>query len=109
MTKSGYPLTGSPYAISLLAFETQTIRFWTRVIHFNDLRLYESAPHWSFFLTPLHQFVPQSDQIKGLLLMRDAMLPERLNLPAVTGHPVSCYFAFSFTSVTLHPAFSIAF
>jgi len=32
MTKSGYPLTGSPYAISLLAFETQTIRFWTRLI-----------------------------------------------------------------------------
>ena len=31
MTKSAYPLTGSPYAISLLAFETQTIRFWTRV------------------------------------------------------------------------------
>ena len=29
--KSGYLVTGAPYALSLLAFETQTIRFWTRV------------------------------------------------------------------------------
>ena len=32
MTKSGYLVTGAPHAISLLAFETQTIRFWTRVM-----------------------------------------------------------------------------
>ena len=31
MTKSGYLVTGAPHALSLLAFETQTIRFWTRV------------------------------------------------------------------------------
>ena len=31
MTKSGYLVKGSPHALSLLAFETQTIRFGTRV------------------------------------------------------------------------------
>ena len=31
MTKSGYLVTGAPHALSLQAFETQTIRFWTRV------------------------------------------------------------------------------
>jgi len=32
MTNSGYLVTGAHHALSLLAIETQTIRFWTRGI-----------------------------------------------------------------------------